>query len=178
MRENFTILRQRTALDHATFRAKPLDIPSPRGMLSRDSELPLDTWSTLGTLGNVFESWLVRGGLSSALFENSRNLVSSSQELRPVTTGTTRRRESEMKREPLNASIPLPHFQIGSWLILVELILTLLWLIIRGSRFRNCTWANFLSPWNFKAGKSTSKLKYVQNQQIFISRCTGSKKLR
>ena len=30
----------------------------------------------------------------------------------------------------------------------------------------------------FKAGKSISRLKYVQNQRFLTSRCTGSKKLR
>ena len=37
---------------------------------------------------------------------------------------------------------------------------------------------NFLTLWNFKAGKSTSRLKFVQEQQILRSLCIGSKKLR
>ena len=59
-----------------------------------------------------------------------------------------------------------------------ELFLTVVWSIIRDFRFRNCIWGNFLTLWNFKAAKSTSKLKYVQRQQILISQCAGSKKLR
>ena len=35
---------------------QPLIIPSPREMLSRDSELPHDTRNNMGTSGNVFES--------------------------------------------------------------------------------------------------------------------------
>ena len=51
------------------------------------------------------------------VFNNSKNLASSSQELRPETTGTTRRRESEMKSEPLNTSIPSPDFQSGGGML-------------------------------------------------------------
>ena len=36
----------------------------------------------------------------------------------------------------------------------------------------------FLTLGNFIAGKSTSKLKYVQRQHILILQCIGSKKLR
>ena len=71
----FTILRQRAALEHVP--SHPLNIPSPGGRLCSDSRLPLDTLNSMGTSGNVFESPPARG-LSSALFENSRNLASSS----------------------------------------------------------------------------------------------------
>ena len=64
------------------------------------------------------------------------------------------------------------------WIILVELILSVVWLIIRDFRFRNCIWEHFLTLWSFKAGKSTSRLKFVRKQHIVISQCTGSKKLR
>ena len=60
---------------------------------------------------------------------------------------------------------------------MVELILTVVWLIIRDSRFHNCIWEHFLILWFFIAGKSTSRLMYVRNQQILISQCTGWKKL-
>ena len=46
---------------------QPLNIPSPRGMLSRDSGLPLDTRNSMGTSRNVFESLLAGEGPSSAL---------------------------------------------------------------------------------------------------------------
>ena len=36
----------------------------------------------------------------------------------------------------------------------------------------------FPDSMDFKGGKSISRLKYVRNQQILISQCTGSKKLR
>ena len=51
------------------------------------------------------------GGLSSTIFNNSKNSASSCQELRPDITGTTRRRESEMNKKSQNTSIPSLHFQ-------------------------------------------------------------------
>ena len=67
---------------------------------------------------------------------------------------------------------------MACWIILVELIFTVVWLIIRDFQVRNWIWAIFFTLWNFKAGKSTSRLKFVQKQQILISQCSGSKKLR
>ena len=57
--------------------SQPWNISSPRGMLSRDSGLPLGTRNTVGTSGNVFEGPLARGEPSSAFVENSKNLASS-----------------------------------------------------------------------------------------------------
>ena len=75
-------------------------------MLSRDSRLPLDTRNSTGISGNVFERLPAREGLSSPILHNSKSLATSSQELTPDITGTTKRRESAMKRELLNTSIP------------------------------------------------------------------------
>ena len=48
--------------------SQPLTFPSPRTMPSRDSGLPHDTRTTVGTSGNVFESLLARKGPPSDLF--------------------------------------------------------------------------------------------------------------
>ena len=78
-------------------------IPSvPETMPCRDSGLPHDTRNIAGTSGNVFERPPAQEGRSSAFFNNSKNLASSVQVLRPDIAGTTKRLESEMKREPLN----------------------------------------------------------------------------
>ena len=58
--------------------SQPLIIPSPREVRSRDSGLPRDTRNIMGTSGNVFKSLLAREGPSSFIFENSKNLASSS----------------------------------------------------------------------------------------------------
>ena len=47
------------------------------------SGLPHDTRNTVGTPGNVFERLPARGGLPSALFNNSLTMLPSSHELRP-----------------------------------------------------------------------------------------------
>ena len=84
-------------------------IPSSRGMPGRDSGLPHDTLNVMGTSGNVFESLPAREGPPSAIFENSRNLASSSRGLRPDNTRNTTVPEREMRREPRKSSIPVPH---------------------------------------------------------------------
>ena len=70
-----------------------------------------------GIKGNVFGRPLAQEGLSSTIFNNSKNLASSSQGLRPDTTETARKRDGEMKRESLNTSIPSPHFQSRSCML-------------------------------------------------------------
>ena len=67
--------------------SQPLIFPRPRGMLSRDSGLPLDTRNTMGVSGNVFDSLPAREGPSSALFEISRDLTSYPCGLGSGTTG-------------------------------------------------------------------------------------------
>ena len=42
-----------------------------------------------------------------------------------------------------------------------------------------CNLGKFLEiVWNFKAGRATSELRFVSEQPIIRSRCSGSKKLR
>ena len=93
--------------------SEPPTIQSPRTTPSRDSGLPHDTGNGTVITGNVFERLLARDGRNSTIFNNSKNFAPSSEELSPDTTETTRRRESDMKRESLDTSIPLPHFQSG-----------------------------------------------------------------
>ena len=81
---------------------QPWNIPSPGTMPCRDSGLPHDTWNTMGTPENVFERLPAREGPPSALFENSKNLASSSRRLRPDISGNTTVPEREMRRDPQN----------------------------------------------------------------------------
>ena len=110
MQENFTILRQRAALDHPTFPANPrifrvpeeclaaiLDCRSIHGIPS----VPQDTF---------FESLPGREGPSSALFESSRNLASSSCGL---TSGNTMEHGRVVRWDPQSSSIPTPRFNQG-----------------------------------------------------------------
>ena len=68
---------------------QPLAVPSTRSIHCRDSGLPPNTRNAMGTSGDVFESLPARQDPPSALFENSRNLASSSCGLRPEATGAT-----------------------------------------------------------------------------------------
>ena len=83
----------------------------------RDSGLPHDTRNIVGTSRNFFERLLDREGRTSTPFNNSKNLASSSQELRPDTPENTQQPESEMRRETWNPSIPVPRLQRGSGLL-------------------------------------------------------------
>ena len=56
-------------------------------------------------------------GLSSTIFNNSKNSASFFQGLRPGTAETARKRDSEMKRESLNTSVLSPHFQSKSGML-------------------------------------------------------------
>ena len=96
---------------------QPSTIPSSRTMPCRDSGLPHDTRNIMDISGNVFERLPAREGPPSALFENSKNLASSSRRLRPEITGNTRIPEKEMRREPQNSSLPVPRFQSGGGML-------------------------------------------------------------
>ena len=73
---------------------------------------------------------------------------------------------------------PTAKVEVEYWIILMELILTVVWLIIREFLWRNGILEFFMTLWNFKAGKEASELRFVYEQQILMSQCTGSKKLR
>ena len=74
-----------SALSH--FPSQPTSVPSPRGMISRDSCLQPDTRNSLGASGHVFQGPLAREEPSSAFFETSKNLAFSSCRLKPIDTG-------------------------------------------------------------------------------------------
>ena len=68
--------------------SQPMSLPSPGGMISRESCLKSDTRNSLGTSGHVFEGLPARGETSSALLENFQGIVaSSSSRLNPIDVG-------------------------------------------------------------------------------------------
>ena len=67
--------------------SQPMSIPSPRRMVSRDSCCQPDTRNSWSITGHVLEGLRARGEPSSAFFENSKNLASSSCRLKPIDTG-------------------------------------------------------------------------------------------
>ena len=88
-----------------------MTIPSPRGILGRDSGLPLNTQSSMGTSGNVFE--IPREGPSSALLIIHgiwhRVLADWDQVLQEMSWNM----EEERGREPQSSSTPTPRFYQG-----------------------------------------------------------------
>ena len=91
--------------------SKPSTIPSPRTMpCPRFGISARYTEFKTGASRNLCERPPAQEGRPSTFFNKSKNMASSSQELRPDITGTTKRPESEMKREPLNTSNPFTIF--------------------------------------------------------------------
>ena len=88
--------------------SQPLSIPSPRGLICRDSCLPHDTRNTTGSSGNVLENLPARDGPSSVSFENPRNLASSSCGLRSGNTGNITKHGEGVRRNPQSSTIPTP----------------------------------------------------------------------
>ena len=89
-------------------------ILSSRTVPRCDSGLPRNTQNCTGIMGNVFERPPVQEGLPSTIFHNSKNLASSSQDLRPDMSVTAKR---EMERESLNTPTQSPHFQSRSGMV-------------------------------------------------------------
>ena len=129
-------------------------ILSPRTLPRCDSGLPCDTRNGTGITRNGFERPPAQEGLSSAIFNNSKNLASSSQE---STVETARKRDSEMKkRESLNTSVPSPHFLSRKWYVESywwNFIFTMVWWIIQEFLLRNGILEIFLTLWNFESWK-------------------------
>ena len=124
-------------------------------------------------LQETFLNDLAQQGRPSTFFNNSKNLASSSQELRPDITATTgRQRESHEKRTVEDVDL-FTSFQKRRWH--VESCWWTLFSQWWDFRFRNCIWDNFLTLWNFQSWKVKFKTGHVRKQHIFISQCTGSK---
>ena len=82
-------------------------IPSPRGMLSRDSGLPLDTRNSMGTSGNIFGNLPAQERMSQLLPSDPKNLASSYCEGVP---GIAVRQGEGLRREPQSSTKPTPRF--------------------------------------------------------------------
>ena len=144
--------------------SQPSTIPSPRTMPCRDSGLPHDTRNICGYFRKPF--WTTT---CSSTIQRIWQPLLANWDLTLLEVQSDPRVKWHENRKIRPYLYHASKVEVLCWIILVELILTVVWLIIRDSRFRKCIWENLLTLWNFRAGKSTSKLKYVLNQQILIS---------
>ena len=152
-------------------------ILSSTTLLRCDPGLPRSTQKCTGIMGNVFERPLAQEGESSTLFNNSKNLASSSQDMRAEISETAR---NDMKRESMVTPIQPPHFQSRSRMLDHTGGTYSLVGIMNYPRVLITEWnlGNFQTLWNFEAGSLTSGLKFVCEQPNLKSRCCGSKKLK
>ena len=97
------------------------------------------------------------------IFNNSKNLASSSVKLGPDTEGNAKRPDKEMRREPYNSSIRVPRFQRGAGVYDRTGGTYSHSGMMDYPRIPISEWnlGNFLILWNFKAGTSDSVLRCV-----------------
>ena len=95
----------------------PVSIPSPRGMLSRDSCLQPDTRNLYGTSGNVFEDLPAPNEPTAACSGNSRSLAGAQCEPVSLNTGRLAERANEFERHTQNLAILTPRFgrKFSTW---------------------------------------------------------------
>ena len=138
-------------------------ILSPRTLPRCDSGLPCDTQDGTGITRNYFERPPAQEKLASAIFNNSKNLASSSQEFRPGTVETQEKeimkwKENRWIRQFLHLTSKV---EVPCWIKLVELLFTVVWWIIQEFLLRNGILENSWLYGILAAGKSTSELKFV-----------------
>ena len=157
----------------------PLTNPSYRTVPRRDSGLPPETLNMMG-ISDVCERLLAREGQPQNISKNHGSwhllLVEWNQNLQNIRWQQDRRGDLSNNTYPIRETFSTVEMEFH--VILVELILTVVWWSTRDFQSRSCILQNSLTPWNLKAGKSISRLKFVRRQRILKSRCHGSQKLR
>ena len=179
MQQNFTTLNRWAALERPTFPVNPWIFRVPEECWAAITGVPPAEY--YGYFRKRFCSATWRKGRSSTFFSSSKNLASSSQELRPDITETARRQGSEMKREPLNTSIPLPHFQWESGMLNHTGGTCSHSGMIDSPKFpiSELHLRKFPDSMEFQSWKVIfARLKHVRKQQTLISQCNRSEKLR
>ena len=179
MQENFTILNEGAALERPTFPIELLLFYVPEPCRCAILDCRVIHWKVRVLEETFFERPSAQEGLSSTILNNSKNFGI----LSGIEAWYYRIYKEERKRWKENRWTRLfkcltSKVEVECWIILVELILTVVWWIIREFLLRIGILEIFLTLWNFKAGKSTSELRFVHEQPILRSPCSGSKKLR
>ena len=161
--------------------SQPMSIPSPRGMTSRDSCLQPATRNSLGTSGHVFESVLVRCEPTSALFENSKNLASSSCRLTPIETGKIAEQREGLRKELQDYTMLATRLarMFATWNPLYRtrrIYSQNCMMETREIRSRTSISINSQTHQTSSVGRSISRLKYALTQDVLQSQCHGPKK--
>ena len=162
--------------------SQPMSLPSPGGMISRESCLKPDTRNSLGTSGHVFEGLPARGETSSALFENFQGIVaSSSSRLNPIDVGKINcgTKKGIEKRTAgfynTNSALCQESCDLEPFISCRKNLFSKLFDAKSeksdlGTAFRSQT------PQTSNVRRSISRLKYARTQDVLQSQCYGSKK--
>ena len=180
MQENFTILNQRAALERPTFPVNSLLFWVPEPCLAAILDCRM-IHGIFWVLPKAFFEWpSAQEGRSSTVFNNSTNLASSSQELRPDTTETTKRRERVKWKENRWIRESFTPFPKWKWCVKSNWSnLFSQWYagLSETSDFGNASWE---ITWLYGISKLENRRQEwgMQEQRILRSLCTESKKLR
>ena len=149
--------------------SQPSTMPSPRTVPCRDSGLPHDTRNIVGSSGNFFERLPAREGRTSTL------RIETWHSWKYTATGKWNETRTE---EFVNTCTTLPKMRWIAESYWWGLFSRWYGWFYEISNLGIASGKNSWLHGNPKARKSTSRLTYVRNQQVVISQCTGSKKLR
>ena len=177
MQENFTILNQGPALERPTIPIKLLLFQVPEPCRAAILDCRVIHWILWVLQETLLNDHLLKKDYPPRYWTIQRMWHHPLRDCRPDVTERSEARE--MKRESLNTSILITltsKEEVECWIILVELILTVVCLIriTREFLLRNgISWLYGIS----KVGKSTSQLRFVHEQPIFRSPCSGIKEV-
>ena len=183
MQKNSMILKLRAALDYPTFPANPWVFRAPDEWLAAILAVSLIHGTHWSISGHVLEGLPARGEPSSAFFENSKNLASSSCRLKPIDTGKIAEQGNGLRKEQQNHTIPPPRFakKFSTWNPLYR----------TGEAYpQNCLMENprnqisdlhfdkFPYSSDFQCWKTNFMTEVCSNSGVPQSQCCGSKKCR
>ena len=132
-----------------------LSIPSPRGMISRDSCMPHETRNSWGTSGHVFEGLPAGGQLSSRIQRNWHHLPADGDK---VIQDILWNMEKEWDESRIVSATPTPRFakRLGTWNLFASY------------------WRNFFSKWYsgnaevFHLGTASRKIHRLSRPSVLV----------
>ena len=138
-----------------------MSVPSPRGLMSRDS-CQQATQKSFGTSRHVFEDILAPSEPSTIIFGKLRSMASASCGPAPLSTG--RILSEQMNWKETLRILQIPHRDLQGHVLIwnpssywKELIRKVAWLSYRGIKSENCISINSPNPPAFQFWKTNFK---------------------
>ena len=179
--KEFCVPETSSGMSHAP--SQPSRIPSPRGLISRDSGLPHNTRNSVGTSGNVFEDPPAPEGPSPSFFKTPgiwHYPFTNRDQVKPEIPWDMEKDWDENRRVQQYRILDWPGImRLGFVSYWRNLILKIVWWERRGTLLsRSCIWENSQTQVTFNVGEVTSRPKCVWVHCSRNSQCHGSTKWR